>query len=831
MNCYGNIKLVIVLILSIFVVPITSDFAYSSSVELTHEEQQWLSQHKTIRVSGPQAFPPFQFFNEDSEYVGMASDYLQFIAGQLSISIEYLPKTPWGAILELIRNKKIDVLSCVAFTKERSEYLLYSNPYITFPLVIVSRKDSPEIKILQDIEGMRVALKKKISTEAILEKSAIPFTPHYISTPQDALKAVSFGQADVAIENLAAASYIIDQQGYTNLKITASTHFEEYALFIAIRKDWPVFQSIINKTLATITDQQHREIRQRWVSVRYDQGITFVVILKWIAVSLIVFIIVIGAIFLWNRRLVKEIKEREKIELRLRESERKISTLIDNLPGMVYRCRNQHNRPMDFISDGCLDVTGYQPLEISQDAPICYGDLIFPDDQQSVVDAVQEGIKNKRHFKIEYRIITKSGDIKWVWERGGSVSDIETSDSYLEGFIADITQQKNIAKQLQQSQKMEAIGALAGGVAHEFNNMLAIIIGNNELIMEELPPLSVAKESTEEIRIAVLRARDIVKQLLTFSRLEETEDKILDFGIVVQDSMKLVRSSIPANIKIEQKFSAKTCSFKGNDTQINQLLINLCNNAADALPDQGGVITVELSNEIITQAQSEHLLNLKTGRYVKLTVRDNGVGMSDEVLSRVFEPFYTTKDVGKGTGIGMAVVHGIVERHGGIIIADSKLNQGSTFTMFFPEHDGPHELHTDELPSLPAGNGENILFVDDEPSITQLGKRHLESLGYRVVITTDPIRALELVRKNPNMYDLIISDMAMPNMTGKQLILEILSIRKDIPTIICTGYSANFSDKDAKEIGVHAFLMKPLIKSELAITIRKVLDSSSISIV
>jgi len=355
--------------------------------------------------------------------------------------------------------------------------------------------------------------------------------------------------------------------------------------------------------------------------------------------------------------------------------------------------------------------------------------------------------------------------------------------------------------------------------------MLAIIMGNNELIMKELLQGSQARKSADEIRIAGLRARDVVKQLLTFSRRDDAVKKVMDFTFVVQDSLKLIRSSIPVNIQIEQNLSADTYPVMCNDTQINQLLINLCNNAVDALPEKGGVITIELLNATIDKQQTKHPTKLHPGQYAKLVVSDNGIGMDTEIRDRVFEPYFTTKDIGEGTGIGMAVVHGIVERHDGEIIVDSKPGRGTTFTIFFPAYEGLFEQETDERDILPVGD-ECILYVDDEPSIATLGKRLLESLGYTTESTTSPENALDMVRNDPDKFDLLITDMAMPSMTGDQLVIETLKIRQDMPTIMCTGYSAKFSEKDAADIGVHSYIMKPINRSELSKVVRKVLDGA-----
>jgi CheY-like chemotaxis protein len=313
-----------------------------------------------------------------------------------------------------------------------------------------------------------------------------------------------------------------------------------------------------------------------------------------------------------------------------------------------------------------------------------------------------------------------------------------------------------------------------------------------------------------------------VKHLLTFSRQDDSTKKPINIVSTVTESIKLIRSTTPSNIEIREKIDPDCHPILGDATQINQILINLCSNAVDALPTTDGRIDIELYNADISKHEEIAFYTLDPGKYVKLIVRDNGSGMDAEISERIFDPYFTTKDIGKGSGIGLSVVHGIVENHGGAIVCDTTKDKGTIFTILMPAYEGRVEEESIKTDMF-SGNGEKILYVDDEPSIAKLGKRHLESLGYDAFMTTNPKEALEMIKAEPDRFDLIISDMAMPDMPGDQLIDEILSINPQMPTMICSGYSSRMSKEKAAEMGIQAFVMKPLNKAELAKKVRDIL--------
>jgi len=395
------------------------------------------------------------------------------------------------------------------------------------------------------------------------------------------------------------------------------------------------------------------------------------------------------------------------------------------------------------------------------------------------------------------------------------------------------SEKAELEQQLLHAQKMEAIGTLAGGIAHDFNNILAAITGYTQLLMMKLPKGSDIRPDLDEVLQASRRARDLIQQILTFSR-ERDEEKIpIEMIHLVKETLKFLRSSLPSSIEFREKLSERVGIIHANPTQIHQVIMNLCTNAAHAMQEAGGVLEVELRNAELglrpigayaPEGTRNAELNLGPGRYLRLTVSDTGCGMTPEIVKKIFDPYFTTKEKGVGTGLGLSVVHGIVMGHGGAVAVESEPGKGSAFHVYFPLVQEVEEAKkaVAETP-LPRGS-EIILFVDDEPSLARLGKRFLTRLGYDVVSTTSSIDALGLVRKDPHQFDLVITDTTMPAMTGDRLTQEILKIRPDMPIIISTGHSERISPEKAKKMGIKAFLMKPLEMGELAETVRKVLD-------
>ncbi|HEX2965115.1 MAG TPA: ATP-binding protein, partial [Syntrophorhabdaceae bacterium] len=403
-------------------------------------------------------------------------------------------------------------------------------------------------------------------------------------------------------------------------------------------------------------------------------------------------------------------------------------------------------------------------------------------------------------------------------------TDADGSPMILE-FDMDITEHRKMEQQLRQSQKMEAIGTLAGGIAHDFNNILAGILGFAEMAFEDAEGQRQIQKSLSYILKATKRGKDLVKQILSFSRKTDYQRSPVPVTPVIKETIKLLRASIPATIDLRLSATAQTDTVVASPTELQQIIMNLSTNAFKAMEDKGGVLDISLSDALYPYLAGdlEH-----SGEYLQLMVKDTGVGMTPEVMRKAFDPFFTTSEPGKGTGMGLSVVYGIVRNLNGEITVSSEPGDGSIFTVFLPKTVAGTEKKEDVTSELLGGN-ETILYVEDEQLLNELGKTVLEKLGYMVHAFDDPEKALLAFSQNPSDFDLVITDHAMPKMSGSELAWGIRNLKRDIPIIMCTGYQEPMTPEKAKEIGIADILSKPLRKQELAAAVRRVLDQEKLS--
>ncbi len=407
-----------------------------------------------------------------------------------------------------------------------------------------------------------------------------------------------------------------------------------------------------------------------------------------------------------------------------------------------------------------------------------------------------------------------------------SISPVKDENGNVTNFVwisKDITRQIEAEERMSQAQKMEAIGVLAGGIAHDFNNILFPIVGHAEILMEDSPDESPLRESLNEIYTGALRARDLVQQILSFSRQEKNELKLMKMQPIIKEALKLIRATISTTISINQNLDPNCGAVKADPTQIHQIVMNLATNAYHAMEDTGGELKVSLK-EVELGEYDLISPDMKPGAQACLTFSDTGKGMKKDIMNKVFEPFFTTKEKGKGTGMGLSVVHGIVKNMSGAIQVHSEPGKGTEFNIFLPVVKSTYEKQEAQASKPIPGGHERILLVDDEEAIIAMEKQILERFGYKVTSCDRSIEALEAFRANPGQFDLVITDMSMPKMSGDKLAIELIKIRPDIPVLLCTGFSESMTDEKIKSLGIKGFLMKPIVIKDLAKKLREVLD-------
>ena len=529
--------------------------------------------------------------------------------------------------------------------------------------------------------------------------------------------------------------------------------------------------------------------------------------------------------------LCNNITERKRAEEDLRRSEQRRSMALEAALAGTWEWDLATN--LNIWSDELWHLYGLEKFSC-QPSYTEWQRLVHPDDLPKTEQMVKDAVCRSMDFNIEWRLKHSDGSERWLMSRGRPVKDAHGRVVQYLGTVIDITERRRteetnkvLHSQLVHAQKMEAIGTLAGGIAHDFNNILSAVLGYSDMVREDSLTQSVKTRDVEQIIKAGQRAKDLVQQILAFSRQASTSKILIKPKNIICEAIKLLRASLPTTISIEQDIAADVGNIIADPIQIHQIVMNLCTNSFHAMEVEGGTLTICLKKTVLKQEDILDKPHLWIGQFLQLSIKDTGAGIAPDIQQKIFEPYFTTKEVGKGTGMGLAMVHGIVQNLGGSISLESRIGEGTHFSILLPV------VETAPVPGLEAtalipGGEEHILFIDDEEILNEMGKIMLERLGYRVTASNNSTEALAFFAQQPETIDLVITDMTMPGMTGIELAQRILQIRPEMPIILCTGYSSLISEERAKSLGIKGFALKPMAKKDISTIIREVLEVATI---
>lgn len=525
--------------------------------------------------------------------------------------------------------------------------------------------------------------------------------------------------------------------------------------------------------------------------------------------------------------IVREITAERRAASTIKKNEKMLRNLLESTSTVPWELDLTSNS-FTYMGKQIEDILGY-PVASWKDMGT-WAARLHPKDRDGAVEYCNTETAKGLGYDFVYRAVHQDGSLHWirdivsvVKERGKVVK--------LVGFMHDITKEKNLAlekddleSRLQQAQKMEAIGTLAGGIAHDFNNILGAVLGYAELAREASDDGSLIALDLDKVLESGNRAKDLVKQILAFSRQGGAERVALQPMLMIKEVLKILRASLPATIAIREHMEPNAGLVYADPTQIHQIIMNLCTNAFHAMEASGGVLDISVKSTFLGIDDLVHESDVEAGEFVQISVADTGSGIEVGVREKIFNPYFTTKEIGKGTGMGLSIVHGIVKSYGGFIALSSVPGEGTVFHVFLPAVEKEFPV-CEEREAAPLGT-ERILFVDDEQLLAEMGKDMLERLGYAVTVRSSSLEALETFQNQPDRFDLVITDQTMPGMTGVDLARRMIQIRPDIPIILCTGYSAIITEKQAKSMGIKEFIYKPVAQRDFGHLIRKVLDGS-----
>lgn len=807
--------------------PVFSDVINNDQIDfLTIDERKWVQENNgKITIAPDPYFPPLEYFNEKGELHGIAPDYVKLIEKKLGFRFKIVRLKSFEEILEKAKQREIDLVCTVIKTPERSEYLLFTSPYISIPNAIVVRNDIKRKLEIKDLKNMTdIVFQGGYAIGNYLAENHGIKHLDPITSPEEALRDLSMGRINAMVGNLATISYYSKKLNLTNLRVAGDCGFDD-TLSFASRKDLPILNSILEKTLAEISQKERDAVRDDWIkieSTRFYEDINF-----WISVISVlgIFSFIILLLFAWNRTLKKLIALKT---FELQKSEEKYRSLVENSTEAI--CVVQDGL-FAFVNPAAIGLTGFTEEELYKSQ---YIEMVYSDDRDMVSSRLKQRIDGDSLFyRFLSRIVINGGSIRWV-ENNYVLIDWESRPAILI-FLTDVTERKwaedekqKLEGHLMQAQKMEAIGRLAGGVAHDFNNMLTAILGHTELAMMKTDPSQSLYKDLLEINNAAERSTTLTMQLLSFARKQTAVPKVINLNDTVDAILKILIRLIGENIELAWRPGAELGKIKIDPGQIDQVLTNLLVNARDAIEGNSGKISIETANAFFDELYCSAYLEALPGEYVMLSVCDNGCGMEKDTKANIFEPFFTTKESGKGTGLGLATVYGIVKQNDGFINIYSEPGKGTSFKIYFRKYseDGAEEPQETRVYDVVKGS-ETILLVEDEKVILDLGKSVLERFGYKILPANNPIEAIRIAENYEGEIHLLMTDVVMPDMNGLDLAKHLSSIKSNIKIVFMSGYTADIiAQNGLLKNGVN-LIQKPFTSKELALKVRKVLDSES----
>jgi PAS domain S-box-containing protein len=793
-------------------------------------------QDRVLVFRGDDSYPPYEYLDESGNPAGFNIDITRAVAKVMGLEIK-IDLGPWSEVRADLEQGRIDAITGMYFSPERDRLVDFSAPHIINSYALFVRKNS-SIGSLEQAGNKKIIVQQGDMGDDYLTAQRLSSQVIRAANPEEGLRLLASGKGDCALLPRLLGLFLAHRLGLKEIK-TAGPPLLPQKYCFAVREGQVELVALLNEGLGIIKRTgDYERIYQKWFGA-YEKRSILPRVLKYLAFILVPLLVVLALILGWSwslkrtvaartRELTAELAERRRAEQALVESEERYRTAIESsIDGVALVQGDKHV----FVNKRFAEIYGYGSPGEMKGLPISA--LVHPDDLERVT-----GFARKRQSgqtapsRYEHLGLTKDGRIINI-EVSASKTTYQGREVSL-SYIRDLTEDKEkerereeLQTRLRQAQKMESLGTLAGGIAHDFNNILSAIFGYTELAMDEARTGVSSSATLKEVLKAAQRAKDLVKRILTFSRRVESEFKPTALNREVVQIKSMLERILPRMINIETRLAEDLWLIQGDPVQLGQVLVNLGTNAGEAMPEGGGLV-IETGNFTLDPDVGPPIPGLTPGEYVYLKVADTGVGMDQTTLDQIYDPFFTKKEVGRGTGLGLAVVYGVVKSHGGQIACSSRPGRGTTFTIFLPALRKASIPRAKGLPSsaepdLPRGS-ETILLVDDEAALRDLGRILLTRQGYQVLTAGSGEEALEIYRSREMEIDLVILDISMPGMGGHKCLAELIELDPRAKVIISSGYSRNGRLKDVLSQGASGVVDKPFSLGEMVRAVREVLD-------